>query len=98
MQIYANFDKNQSSFIINFDKITNSSSITSISPKRAPIGKTIQVEKQIRRPYDLPLDLPQDYVAELLQKARIKLAGTLHYPLSFRSTIYYLAEKVRIFF
>ena len=31
MRIYANFDKSQSSFIINFDKIENSSSITSIS-------------------------------------------------------------------
>lgn len=35
MRIYANFDKSQSSFIINFDKIENSSSITSISLAQA---------------------------------------------------------------
>ena len=35
MRIYANFDKSQSSLIINFDKIANSSSITSISLAQA---------------------------------------------------------------
>ena len=40
-----------------------------------------------RRPNDLLLNVPQDYVAELLQKARIKLAGTSHYPESIRITV-----------
>ena len=31
MRIYVNFDKSQSLYIINFDKIANSSNITSIS-------------------------------------------------------------------
>ena len=35
MRIYANFDKSQSSLIINFDKIANPSSITSISLAQA---------------------------------------------------------------
>lgn len=42
--------------------------------------------------------LPQDYVAELLQKARIKQAGTLHDPKSIRITVYYLVAKVAIIF
>ena len=40
--------------------------------------------------------MPQDYAAELLQKARIKLAGTSHYPVSIRIAIYCLAAKVVI--
>ena len=42
--------------------------------------------------------LPQDYVAELLQKARIKQAGTSHDPESIRITVYCLVAKVTIIF
>ena len=34
----------------------------------------------------------------ITSKARIKLAGTLHYPVSIRITFYYLAAKVAILF
>jgi hypothetical protein len=49
-------------------------------------------------PKNLPIDLPQDHVAELLQKARIKQAGTSHDPVSIRITVYCLAAKVVSFF
>ena len=52
MRIYANFDKSQSSFIINFDKIENSSSITSISlapsvPRDSNVYQTRKVDTKI---------------------------------------------------
>ena len=69
MRIYANFDKGQSSFIINFDKIANSSSITSISlapnvPRFQRIKKLTKKEEEIM---NLFWDKGAMFVKELLE-------------------------------
>ena len=73
MRIYANFDKSQSSFIINFDKIENSSNITSISQDPSvPRFHNLRIQyKPVTKEYNRKLNQRLNLVSELIPKRKV---------------------------